>query len=184
MSRLARISAAVFLLAAQLCCAQTSQTIHHTKKQPKPEPTQQELFDYVRSQLLTMSASDGVNDNLEVSYDLATSVLSITRPDGKCNIFLANLDSNSALWEVFDPSDSFRTREQELRLTLASVNGKAARTCYDAKNQVDPSMAPNRARMLFSLAATKAVPDFTDRMDAAIKKLIALAGGTPAKDIF
>ena len=58
MSRLARISAAVFLLAAQLCCAQTSQTIHHTKKQPKPEPTQQELFDYVRSQLLTMSASD------------------------------------------------------------------------------------------------------------------------------
>jgi hypothetical protein len=176
--------AAVLLVALSVCAAQSTQTTRHAKKPPKPEATQQELFDYVRSQLLALSTSDGVNNNLEVTYDMSTSVLSITRPDGHCNIFLANLDPNSALWEIFDPSDSYRTREQVLRLTLTSLNGKSARTCYDAHDQVDPTMAPNRARLLFSLAGTNADTGFTDKMDKAIKKLIVLAGGNPQKDIF
>jgi hypothetical protein len=184
MRGLARVFVAAMLLGLPICSAQTAPTTHHAKKPPKPEPTQEELFDYVRSQLLTMSASDGINDNLEVSYDLATSVLSITRPDGHCNIFFSNLDGNSSLWEIFDPSDTYHTREQVLRLTLTSLNGKSARTCYDKQNQLDTTMAENRARLLFSLARTNAISGFPDKMDAAMKKLIAMAGGAPAKDIF
>jgi hypothetical protein len=184
MRHLVHLCAAVVLLAVPVCSAQTTPATHHAKKPPKPEPTQQELFDYVRTQLLSLSTSDGVNNNLEVTYDLATSILSITRPDGRCNIFLANLDANSALWETFDPSDTYHTREQVLRLTLTSVNGKSARTCYDEHDQADSSMAANRARLLFSLASANTIPGFTDKMDAAIKKLIVLAGGNPQKDIF
>jgi len=184
MMPLGRLCAVAFLLALPVCCAQTAPTSHHARKPPKPEPTQQELFDYVRGQLLALSPSDGTNDNREVTYNMATSVLSITRPDGRCDIFLGQLDSNSTLWEVFDPSDSYRTREQVLRLTLTSLNGKQARTCYDTHNQVDTSIPGNRVRLLFSLARTNAISGFTDKMDTAIKKLIALAGGMPEKDIF
>jgi hypothetical protein len=182
--RAALVCAAAVLLSLPVWCAQSTPATHHAKKPPKPEPTQQELFDYVRSQLLTMSADDGINDNLEVSYDLATSTLSVTRPDGRCNIFLGNLDSNSALWEIFDPSDTYHSREAVLRVTLSSLNGKSARTCYDKHDQVDPSLPPNRTRILFSLARTKASSSFTEDMDKALKKLIAMAGGAPAKDIF
>jgi hypothetical protein len=178
------LCAVALLLALPMCCAQTAPTSRHAKKPPKPEPTQQELFDYVRGQLLALSPSDGVNDNLEVSYNMTTSVLTITRPDGRCDIFLGELDSNSMLWEIFDPSDTYHSREQALRLTLTSLNGKKARTCYDKNNQVDPSLSPNRARLLFSLARTNAISGFTDKMDTSVKKLIALGGGTPEKDIF
>lgn len=184
MKRVGYLCAVVMLLALSACCAQTAPSNHHAKKPPKPEPTQQELFDYVRGQLLTLSPSDGVNDNREVTYNMTTSVLSVTRPDGRCDIFLGQLDSNSSLWEVFDPSDSYRTREQLLRLTLTSLNGRKARTCYDKNNQVDTTIADNRARLLFSLARTNAISGFTDKMDTAIKKLITLAGGTPEKEIF
>jgi hypothetical protein len=49
---------------------------------------------------------------------------------------------------------------------------------------VDTSIPGNRVRLLFSLARTNAISGFTDKMDTAIKKLIALAGGMPEKDIF
>lgn len=183
MTLLPRICAVTLFLALPVCSAQTTPT-HHAKKPPKPEPTQQELFDYVRGELLALTPSDGINDNQEVTYDLANSVLSINQPDGRCDIYLGNIDSNSAIWEVFDPSDTYHTREQVLRLTLTSLSGKRARTCYDKNNQADPSIVANRARLLFSLAMSNAVPKFTDNMGKAIKKLIALAGGTPEKDLF
>ena len=184
MRRLGHLCAVALLFALPGCWAQNAPATHHVKKPPKPEPTQQELFDYVRGQLLTLSPGDSVNDNLEVSYNMATSVLSITRPDGRCDILLGNLDSNSTLWEVFDPSDSYRTREQVLRLTMTSLNGKKARTCYDKNNKVDTSIPENRARLLFSLQKTNAISGFTDKMGTALTKLITLAGGTPEKDIF
>ncbi len=191
MTTLARIAAAALLLVAGVCSAQTApatpstSTTHHAKKAPpKPEPTQQELFDYVRGELLALSPSDGINDNLEVSFDAATSILTITQPDGRCDIFLGAIDSNSAIWEVFDPSDTYHTREQILRLTLTSLSGKKARVCYDKKNQVDASVPSNRARLLFSLPMSNAVPGFTDKLGKAVKKLVALAGGSPEKDIF
>ena len=164
--------------------AVSAQTTHHTRKAPKPEPTQQELFDYVRGELLALTPSDGINDNLEVAFDAARSVLTITQPDGRCDIFLGAIDSNSAIWEVFDPSDTYHTREQVLRLTLTSLSGKKARVCYDSHNQVDTSVAANRARLLFSLPMDNAVSGFTDKMGKAVKKLVALAGGSPEKDLF
>ncbi len=199
MTTLARIAAAalLLLLALGVCSAQTAPTTqtapatpatsanHHVKKAPpKPAPTQQELYDYVRGELLALTPNDGINDNLEVSFDAATSTLSITQPDGRCDIFLGAIDSNSAIWEVFDPSDTYHTREQVLRLTLTSLSGKKARVCYDKNNQVDTSIASNRARLLFSLAMSNAVPGFTDKMGKAVKKLVALAGGSAEKDIF
>ena len=183
MTCLAHIRAAALLLVLPVCSAQTTPA-HHAKKPAKPEPTQQELFDYVRGELLALTPSDGINDNTEVSYDLATSVLSITQPDGRCDVYLGNIDSNSAIWEVFDPGDTYHTREQILRLTLTSLSGKKARICYDKKGQVDESIASNRARLLFSLAMSNAVPAFTTKMGKAVKKLVALAGGSPEKDLF
>jgi hypothetical protein len=158
--------------------------VQQTKKTPKPEPTQDELFDYVRGKLLALTPSDGINDNLEVAFDPATSVLSITQPDGRCDIFLSNIDTNSPIWEVFDPSDSYHTREDVLRLTLTSLSGKKARTCYDKNNQVDTNLASNHARLLFSVPKANAIPGFSEKMGKAIKKLIVLAGGAPEKDIF
>jgi hypothetical protein len=155
--------------------------VRHTAK---AEPTQQELFDYVRGELLALSPSDGINDNLEVAFDPATSVLSITQPDGRCDIFLGAVDTNSMIWEVFDPSDTYHTRDKVLRVTLTSLSGKKARTCYDSHNQVDKSLAANRARLLFSESKSNAVPNFTASMGKAIKKLAVLAGGSPEKDIF
>src|SRR5580692_7519237 len=99
----------------------------HAKVTPKPEPTQQELVDYVRGKLLALSPSDGFNDNVEVVFDPATSILSITQPDGRCDIFLNAIDPNSMAWEVFDPSDTTHAREEVLRLTLTSLSGKKAR---------------------------------------------------------
>ena len=182
MTHLARICAAALILVLPASSAQTAR--HAKKPDPKPEPTQQELFDYIRGKLLSLSPGDGINDNLEVAFDPATSILSITQPDGRCDIFLSAIDTNSAIWEVFDPSDTYHTRDQVLRLTLTSSSGKKARTCYDSHNQVDASLPANRVRLVFSLAKANAVPDFTDNLGKTIKKLIVLAGGAPEKDIF
>lgn len=158
--------------------------LHSKKSDTKPEPSQQELFDYVRAKLLALSPSDGINDNVEVNFDPASSILSVTQPDGRCDIFLNAIDANSAIWETFDPSDTYHTREQILRVTLTSFSGKKARTCYDRSNHVDTSLAANRARLLFSLPKANAVPKFNQNMGKALTKLIVLAGGNPEKDIF
>jgi hypothetical protein len=155
---------------------------HITPK--KAEPSQQELFDYVRGKLLALSPSDGFNDNQEVTFDPSTSILSVTQPDGRCDIFLSAIDTNSMIWEDFDPSDTYHTREDVLRLTLTALNGKKARTCYDTQNKVDASLSSNRARLLFSYSKAAMTPKFTDNMGKAIKKLIVLAGGTPEKNLF
>jgi hypothetical protein len=158
---------------------------HHAKKnEPKPEPTQEELFEYVRGKLLSLSPTDGFNDNLEVTFDPATSTLSITQPDGRCDIFLNALDTNSVIWEVMDPSDTYHTREDILRLTMTSSSGKRARVCYDNQNQVDKSIAANRVRLLFAHNKANAVPDFTYNLTTAIKKLVVASGGAPEKKIF
>lgn len=164
--------------------ARTFQPAHTGKKTPKPEASQQELFDYVRGQLLALSPNDGLNDNLEVAFDPATSVLSITQPDGRCDIFLSAIDANSLIWQAVDPSEPYHTRDKLLRVTLTSLSGRKARTCYDSHNQVDTSMAANHARLLFSLSKSSAVPDFSATMGKAIKKLVELAGGSGEKEIF
>jgi hypothetical protein len=198
MTRLAHICAATLLVFLSACSALTPPAEQAAQLVPLPhrvapsqhasakkdEPSQQELFDYVRGKLLALSPSDGFNDNQEVSFDPATSILSITQPDGRCDIFLSAIDTNSMIWEDFDPSDTYHTREDVLRLTLTALNGKKARTCYDSHNQVDTSIPSNRARLLFSVAKTNTVPKFTDNMGKAVKKLVALAGGAPEKSLF
>ena len=153
------------------------------KPEPRPEPSEQDLFEYVRGKLLSLSPADGINDNLEVSYDAASATLSVTQPDGRCDIFLNSIDNNSAVWEIVDPSETNRPRAEVLRLTVNSVSGKKARACYDAQNQIDTSLASNRARLFFSLSKTKATPGFTEKMDKAIKELVVASGGAPEKQV-
>jgi len=152
----------------------------HLKK-PKPDPTSQELFEYIRAKLLALSPSDGVNDNLEVAFFPDSSILSITQPDGRCDINLNAIDTNTAIWEVIDPSETNRTRPDVLRLTLNSTTGKAARNCYDNQNRPDHSMASNRARLFFSRSKADGTPGFTDKMDKAVKTLIVESGGAAEK---
>ena len=199
MTRLGRICAAVVLVFLSACGpdapqsgqtalpvqdARTFQPAHTGKKSTKPEASQQELADYLRGQLLALSPNDGLNDNLEVAFDPATSVLSVTQPDGRCDIFLSAIDANSLIWQVIDPSEPYHTRDKVLRVTLTSLSGKKARTCYDSHNQVDTNLASNHARLLFSESKSSSLPDFTTTLGKALKKLIVLAGGNGEKAIF
>jgi len=180
---LGRICAVTLMVAVPLCLAQApGQGQHPAKKAAKPEPTQLDLFTYVRGKLLALSPSDGINDNVEVAFDQDNHVLTITQPDGRCEIFLGAIDANTAIWEAFDPSDKYHTREDVLRLTMTSLSGRKARICYDDHNVVDTSIATNRVRLLFSMSKANAVLKFTDKMTTAIKKLVALAGGNADKD--
>ena len=166
-----------------LCPAQTA-THKKAATTPKPEPTEPELVEYIRGALLSLSPNDGINDNVDVRYDDTTKVLTMTTPSGHCDVFLASLNPNNVVWDTFDPSDSDRQREKLVRLTMVSVLGKTARTCYDRLDHVDTTLTANRARFLFSEAKTDDVPDFQGKMSKAIKKLIVLDGGAPEKDIF
>jgi hypothetical protein len=162
--------------------AQKPKLASHSKKaEPKPPPSRGELFEYVRSRLLSLSPSDGLNDNLEVAYNPDISTLTITQPDGRCDIYLNAIDNNSAVWEIVDPSETNHPRAEVLRLTVNSISGKKVRACYDSQNQIDTSLASNRARLFFSLSKAKATPDFTYKMDKAIKELVVASGGAPEK---
>lgn len=183
MRRRACTCVAMFLLSASLCIAQT--TAHKkTAPPPKPEPTEPDLVEYIRGALLSLSPSDGINDNLDVRYDETGKVFTITTPAGHCDLFISALNPNNAVWDVFDPSDSDRQREKLVRLTMVSVSGKTARTCYNKQDQVDTTLVGNRARFLFSEPKADDVPDFHDKMTKAMKKLITLTGGAAEKDIF
>ncbi|MGA3371653.1 MAG: hypothetical protein ABSC48_07820 [Terracidiphilus sp.] len=152
--------------------------------QPQPEPTQPELVEYLHGKLLALSPSDGFNDNLDVTFDPSTTAFKVRQPGGRCENFLNALDANSIVWDLFDPGDSHNPREQLLRLTVSSMSGKAARTCYDEGNHLDKDVNPNRARFLFSTSKASEFPDFQDEMTKAFKKLIALSGGVPEKNLF
>jgi len=180
--RLARIPIAVLLVLLPVCFAQT---VPHVKRQvPKPEPTQQELVEYIRGKLIALSPSDGINDTLDAEFDPASATLTITQPSGRCDQFFNALNASSLAWDLFDPGDSHNSRDELLRLTVASASGKAARTCYDKQNQVDPTITPNRARFLFSLPKVDQYPGFQDKVAKAFKKLIELSGGVPERELF
>lgn len=178
-----RLCALSLLLWLPLCAAQTTP---HKKAAPppKPEPTESDLVEYIRGALLSLSPNDGVNDNLDVRYDTETKVFTLTTPGGHCDLFVSALNPNNAVWDIFDPSDSERQREKLVRLTMVSVTGKTARTCYDKLDHVDTTLIGNRARFLFSEPKTDDVPDFQGKMTKAFKKLIALTGGAEEKSIF
>ena len=180
MTRLARIAAATLWMALPLCAAQTA---HHKKADPKPEPTETELAEYIRGALLSLSPSDGLDDNLDVAYNAEAKVLTVTGPTGRCDTYIPSLNPNNTVWDVYDPSDTDRTREKLLRLTLVSVSGKEARTCYDQQGRINATMPANRARFLFSQAHADDIPGFQQKLTKAFKKLIALTGGTPEKDL-
>lgn len=169
----------MFLLPA--CLAQTAK---RAKADPKPEPTEPELVEYIRGALLSLSPADGINDNVDVSWNSSSKVLTVTEPVGHCDFFLYALNANDTVWDEFDPSDTYRPRETLLRLTMVSVSGKSARECYDAQNRFDPTISGNRARFLFSLPKVEEVPNFQDKIAKAFQKLVALSGGVPAKELF
>jgi len=186
MTQLARIKVALFaaVLMAVLPVCSAQPATPKKRPVPKPEPTAAELFQYIRSALLLLSPDDGVDDNQEVTFDPVSSVLAVTQPAGHCDQFLNALDPNNAVWDEYDPSDNTHTRDKLLRLTLVSVSGKTARTCYDKLNHVDASLPSNRIRLLFSESKADQWPDFQKKLAKALKKLIVLSGGAPLKDIF
>lgn len=182
-SRLAAgVCAAVLALALSPCTAQSDT---HKKKSPPPhEPTSAELFAYIHGAMLAYSPEDRVNDNLEISIDPTATVLTIKQPDGHCDIFLGALDANTIVWDVYDASDSMQTRPALARLTVDSVVGKKARTCYDTDNNVDPSITSSRARILFSWGMIPDGSGFQAKFTKALKKLIKMSGGMTEKDIY
>jgi hypothetical protein len=165
-------------------CAAQSRSQQSHKVAEKKEPTSAELFAYIHGALLEYSGDDGANDNLEVSIDPTATVLTIKQPDGHCDIFLSALDANTIAWDVFDASDSMQTRAPLARMTIVSVSGKKARTCYDVDNNVDPAIPVSRARILFSWAKIPEGSGFQAKFTKAFKKLIAQSGGASEKDIF
>jgi hypothetical protein len=165
--------------------APTAKPARHAKKSPpKPEPTLEELVEYLRGKLLALSPSDDINDNLDVVFDPAASSLTVTQPNSRCDHFINALDANSLSWDIFDPGDTHNEREELLRLTVASMSGKTARICYDKDNRLDKSVTGNRVRFLFSMRKVEQFPGFQDDMTKAVKKLIALSGGVPEKALF
>jgi hypothetical protein len=177
----AMVYAVVLVIAANACAGQSST---HKKQTPAHEPSSSELFAYVHGKLLEYSPEDGVNDNLEISLDPTSTVLTIKQPDGHCDIFLSALDANTIAWDVYDATDSMQTRAPLARLTVDAIAGKKARTCYDTDNNVDPSIPSTRARILFSWDAIPDGSGFQAKFTKALKKLIKLSGGMTDKDIF
>jgi hypothetical protein len=172
MTRLGWICAATIIAVLPNCSAQTG---NPGNKPTKPAPTARELVSYVREQLLALSPSDGVNDNVKVTFNQATWVLSITQPDGRCDFFLKALDAEGAAWEVYNPSEPGQMREPLLRLSLSSSRGNNARTCYDNQHSVDTRIPQDHVRFLFSQDKANAVPNFQENMEKAVKNLVALA---------
>lgn len=177
-------AAACTVMLALWPAAGLAQSTTKKKAAPKPEPTSAELFEYIRGSLLAYSADDRVNDNLEVSIDPTFTILSVKQPDGHCDIFLSALDANTISWDVYDASDSSGPRAPLARMTVVSAAGKKARTCYDNDNNVDTTIAPMYARLLFSWDKIPESSGLQTKMTRAMKKLIKQSGGYAAKDIF
>ncbi len=186
MKQMARICAAALIAVLPACTAQTP--AHQPRTEPKTEPRTEaaapELFEYVRSALLLLTPEDGVNDNVEVTFNWSTNVMTIVQPGGHCDLFMNALNSNDVAWDVFDPSDTHETRGKLLRLTLVSVSGTRARTCYDKSGRVDESVPANRIRFLFSQQKADQWTGFQAKLTKTLKKLIVLSGGTGEVKLF
>jgi hypothetical protein len=177
----AMVCAAVIAIAV---CPSAGQSSNHKKQPPAHDPTSSELFAYLHGKLLQYSPEDGINDNLEISLDPTSTILTIKQPDGHCDIFLSALDANTIAWDVYDATDSMQTRAPLARLTVDAAAGKKARTCYDTDNNVDPSIPTTRARILFSWDSIPDGSGFQAKFTKAFRKLIKLSGGVTDKDIF
>jgi hypothetical protein len=182
MRQIARICAAALIAILPACTAQTA--THKARLEPKAEATAPELFEYVRSALLLLTPEDGVNDNQEVTFNWTTNVMTIAQPGGHCDLYMSALNANDVAWDVFDPSDAHESREKLVRLTLVSVSGTKARTCYDKAGRADESVPSNRIRFLFSYQKADQWPNFQTKLAKVLKKLIVLSGGTEYKETF
>jgi hypothetical protein len=172
----ALIWTAAFIAVLPACTAQS--TTHKPRPEPRPDATAPELFEYVRSALLLLTPEDGVNDNLEVTFNWEANLMTISQPGGHCDLFMNALNANDVAWDVFDPSDAHETREKLVRLTLVSVSGSKARICYDKAGRVDESVPANRIRFLFSYSKADQWPGFQNKLSKTLKRLIVLSGGT------
>ncbi len=164
-----------------------AKTTKHAKAvaaEPSSEPTQPELVEYLRGKLLTLSPSDGINDNVEVKFDPSTGTLTVIQPMSRCDQYLGALSSSNISWDVFDPSGGNNSGRELLRLTATSVSGKTARACFDDKGRPERGTSTNRVRLLFSLAKSEQIPGFEGKMSKAMKKLIVLSGGVEEKELF
>ena len=182
MKALASIGVMALIAILPVCTAQTES--HKGGPQLKADATAPELFEYIRSALLLLTPDDGINDNVEVTFNWTRNVMTITQPAGHCDIFLNALNANDVAWDEYDPSDSVQMRDKLVRLTLVSVSNTKARICYDKENREDESVPGNRVRLLFSLTKAEQWTGFQTKVAKAMKRLIVLTGGTAPKDLF
>lgn len=182
MKQLRRVCALVLVIVLPACSAQSAN--HRSRPEPKQDASASELFEYVRSALLLLSPDDGINDNLEVTFDWNKNMMAVAQPGGHCDLFLNALNTNDVAWDLFDPSDAHQTRDKLLRLTLVSVSNTKARICYDKANEVDDTAPSNRVRLLFSYTKAEQWPGFQAKMAKALKRLIVLTGGEEPKELF
>lgn len=182
MRQMARICAAALIAVLPACTAQTS--TRRDRPEPKSTATAPELFEYVRSALLLLTPEDGTNDSIEVTFNWTTNVMTIAQPGGHCDIYMNALNSNDVAWDIFDPSDANQTREKLVRITMVSVSGTRARTCYDKAGREDTSVPNNRVRLLFSYSKADQWPGFQTKFSKAVKRLVVLCGGMPDVKLF
>ena len=182
MRPLARFCAVALIAFLPACTAQTS--TRNARPEPKPGATAPELFEYVRSALLLLTPEDGVNDNLEVTFDWTIHTMTISQPGGHCDVYMNALNSSDVAWDVFDPSDAHETRDKLVRMTMVSVSGAKARTCYDKAGRTDDNVPNNRIRLLFSYSKADQWPGFQAKFAKAIKRLVVLSGGAPEVKLF
>jgi len=152
--------------------------------EPEPEPTQQELVDYLRGKLLSLTPSDGANDNVEVRFDPSTAVLTMIQPNSRCDHFLGALDAGNISWDIYEPGDGQSAENELLRLSVTSVSGRAARACYDANGRPEEGTATSRIRLLFSRVKADQIPGFKEKMTKVVKQLILLSGGVEGKEYY
>src|SRR3974390_3030002 len=92
MRQMARICGAALIAILPACMAE--KPTRKTDPEPRPDATAPELFEYVRSALLLLTPEDGVNDNLEVTFNWNTNVMTIWQPSGHCDLYMNALNAN------------------------------------------------------------------------------------------
>jgi len=130
----------------------------------QPLPRSRSYFSTSAARSYLLSPDDGINDNVEVTFNPATSVLTVTQPSGHCDEFLNALDAQNAVWDQFDPSDAQQTRRKswsDSRWFRWPANQPVSATTRQTR--LTPAFRGNRVRLLFSFSKAEQWPLFQEK---------------------
>ena len=146
----------------------------------------QQAFNFLRGKLISLSTQDGHNGVSEITLNESNCTSTVFWEDKTYNsIFWANLDANTISWDIYNPNkNETNTFDKLIRITVASKPDYPARQLFEANGQIDNSKPTNRLRLLFSLPRAADVPDFQNKIEKAVKRLITLCGGEPENHLF